>query len=92
QLTLIENFLDNEKADRSLVAAVMKECCEHYRYKFTQMKSVYEELKASYGKTSHVSKATALTGDVDHAALSDYQMRFDHLADNDDNGEEKKAG
>lgn len=92
QLALIEHFLDNEHADRALVAELFKECCQHLKYKFKQVRSVYDTLKASHATSRHEPTTTVLTGDVDHAALSDYQMRFDHLADNDDNGEEKKAG
>lgn len=46
QLWAIEQFLISQEAERSLVAAVMKECCEHYRYQFSQFKTVYALVKA----------------------------------------------
>ena len=33
QLRAIEQFLDSENPDKSLVAQVMKECCQKYRYR-----------------------------------------------------------
>ena len=40
QLRAIEQFLDSENPDKSLVAQVMKECCQKYRYQFSQFKVV----------------------------------------------------
>lgn len=41
QLRAIEQFLEREDPERSLVADVMKECCQKYRYQFTQFQSVF---------------------------------------------------
>ena len=46
QFRAIEQFLDSEKPERSLVAIVLKHCCEDFRYRFTQFKAVYEYEKA----------------------------------------------
>jgi hypothetical protein len=46
QLSAIDRFLDSEKPEHDLIAQVMDECCESYRYKFTQFKVVYELAKA----------------------------------------------
>ena len=45
QLRAIEQFLDAENPDKSLVAQVMKECCQKYRYQFSQFKVVYSLAK-----------------------------------------------
>lgn len=46
QLRAIEQFLEAEGPDRSLVAEVMKECCDKFRYQFSQFKTVYALVKA----------------------------------------------
>lgn len=46
QLVAIDRFLDAEKPEHDLIAQVMDDCCEKYRYKFTQFKVVYELAKA----------------------------------------------
>ena len=52
QLRAIEQFLDSENPDKSLVAQVMKECCQKYRYQFSQFKVVYSLCKSRPG-TDH---------------------------------------
>lgn len=46
QLHAIERFLETENPDRALVAEVMKQCCEKFRYQFSQFKVVYTLAKA----------------------------------------------
>jgi len=48
QLRAIEQFLEAENPDRSLVAEVMKECCDKFRYQFSQFKTVYALVKAGH--------------------------------------------
>jgi len=47
QLKAVEDFLDKETPDRSIVAQVMKECCDNFDYKYTQFVRTYEKVKAS---------------------------------------------
>ena len=44
QLSAVEDFLASENPPRSLVAEVMKVCCEKYRYQFSQFKAVYDQM------------------------------------------------
>ena len=46
RLRAIDKFLDEQAPTKTFVAMVMKECCEHYRYRFTQFQSVFELLKS----------------------------------------------
>ena len=46
QLSAVEAFLDAENPPKDLVAAVMAECCKHYRYQFSQFKAVYDRMNA----------------------------------------------
>ena len=46
QLGAIEQFLNAENPDKSLVAEVMKICCKNFRYQFSQFKVVYDYTKA----------------------------------------------
>jgi len=74
QLKAVERFLDSEGAPRDLVSEVMKECCQNFRYKFSQFKVVYERLRASSMPTPLL--APIPMDDVQHASLELYQMAF----------------
>jgi len=45
QLIAVEKFLNAENPSKSLVARVMDTCCQHYRYRFSQFKDIYEKAK-----------------------------------------------
>ena len=71
QLTAVEDFLESEKPSRSLVADVMKECCNKYRYRFTQFKAVYDQMSV------RDRPVNAVTMDyVQRADLDVYQRAF----------------
>ena len=76
QLRAIEQFLDSEKPDKALVARVIKECCQKYRYQFSQFKVVYSLTKAGRELTSDDSRAQVPTGDVSYTDLSVYAKAF----------------
>lgn len=48
QLRAIDRYLDEQSPNKNLVAEVMKECCEHFRYRFTQFQAVFELKKAEF--------------------------------------------
>jgi hypothetical protein len=71
QLSAVEAFLESEKPDKPLVAAVMAECCQHYRYQFTQFKAVYDRMSAQ-----HIPAINSPMDDVQRANLAAYQQAF----------------
>ena len=76
QLRAIEQFLDSENPDKSLVAQVMKECCQKYRYQFSQFKVVYSLAKAGRELTSDDCRAQVPSGNVSYTDLSVYAKAF----------------
>jgi hypothetical protein len=77
QLGAIERFLDSEKPDRALVADVMKTCCKHYRYQFSQFKVVYEYTKAGKSLTQTDGfKASQSSDPVEYKSLDIYGKAF----------------
>jgi len=80
QLKAVEDFLDSENAQRDLVADVMKECCQDFRYQFSQFKAVYERAKASRMPTALAVPAPAI--DVRRASMETYQIAFLERCDN----------
>jgi hypothetical protein len=77
QLGAIEQFLNAENPDKSLVAEVMKICCKNLRYQFSQFKVVYEYTKAgrSLAGTEGI-KAAMKANPVDYRQLSAYDKAF----------------
>jgi len=71
QLTAVEDFLESEKPSRPLVADVMKECCNKYRYRFTQFKTVYYQMSVRDRPANAASM-----GYVESADLDVYQRAF----------------
>ena len=78
QLKAVEDFLDSENPPRVLVAAVMAECCERFRYRFSQFRAVYEAAKT----TSLTPIVIAGADDVQRASLNVYQQAFLERCDN----------
>ena len=76
QLRAIEQFLDSENPDKSLVAQVMKECCQKYRYQFSQFKVVYGLAKAGRELTTDDCRAQVPSGSVSYTDLSVYAKAF----------------
>jgi len=71
QLSAVEDFLNAEAPGRELVAAVMEECCRHFRYQFTQFKAVYDRLRATAAPVP-----AAWVSEVQRAGLETYQQAF----------------
>jgi len=71
QLSAVEVFLNAEDPPKQLVAEVMAECCDRYRYQFSQFKAVYEQISVKY----RPSTATPMDS-VQHASLEVYQKAF----------------
>ena len=76
QLRAIEQFLDSENPDKSLVAQVMKECCQKYRYQFSQFKVVYGLAKAGRELATDDCRAQVPSGSVSYTDLSVYAKAF----------------
>ena len=77
QLQAIEQFLNAENPDKSLVAEVMKICCQRFRYQFSQFKVVYEYTKA--GRSFPGSEGTEVitrTDPVEYRQLDTYKKAF----------------
>ena len=77
QLGAIEQFLNAENPEKSLVAEVMKICCKNYRYQFSQFKVVYEYTKASRSPSGSEGFNNAMKADsVDYRKLDAYNKAF----------------
>jgi hypothetical protein len=72
QLRAVEQFLDAECPEPHLVAEIMRQCCEHYRYRFSQFKDVFELCKAK----RQSPEAIEMT-DVQKRSLASYQKAFE---------------
>lgn len=77
QLRAVEQLLDSEDPDKSLVAQVMKECCEQYHYQFSQFKTVYSLARAGRDVSTQGSRLAVPTGEVECKDLSSYAKAFD---------------
>ena len=89
QLGAIEQFLDAENPDRDLVAQVMKECCENFRYRFSQFRAVYELAKAGRdvppsGDAAAAPGEMAVPGGVEYPDLTVYAETFRSRAGKDE--------
>jgi len=72
QLSAVEDFLESEAPPKRLVAAVMAECCQNFRYQFSQFKAVYDRAKIQQG-----APASAMpVNEVQYAKLDIYQQAF----------------
>lgn len=77
QLSAIEQFLDAEAPEKSLVADVMKICCQKYRYQFSQFKVVYELEKAGKGLAGTEGASRALGAEpVEYKQMDAYGKAF----------------
>jgi hypothetical protein len=71
QLSAVDAFLESASPDKTLVAAVMAECCKHFRYQFSQFKAVYDRMSAQHAPT-----VAPPLDDVQRANLAAYQQAF----------------
>lgn len=76
QLRAIEQFLEKEGPERCLVAEVMKECCNKYRYQFSQFKAVYALVKAGHSLPDDGSVAACPAVGVEYKDLAPYSKAF----------------
>ena len=77
QLGAIEQFLNAENPDKSLVAEVMKICCKNFRYKFSQFKVVYDYTKAGRSLSGTEGFNKAMKADpVDYQGMDAYDKAF----------------
>ena len=70
QLRAIEQFLDSENPDKSLVAQVMKDWYQKYRYQFSQLKGVYRLEKAGRERTTDDCHAQVPSSSVSYIDIS----------------------
>lgn len=71
QLLAVEDFLLTENPPEDIVAAVMKECCQKFRYRFSQFKAVYYQMKAGFAGASVYAAPS-----VQNTGLEIYQKAF----------------
>lgn len=76
QLRAIEKFLDSENPDKAFLAAFLKECCENYRYKYSQVVSTYNLRKASTEAAKADSENTSYVQGVEYKGLDTYTKAF----------------
>jgi hypothetical protein len=75
QLSAVEKYLDAENPPRSMVAEVMKQCCENWCYRYSQFKAVYELVKAG-----HQTPQTIALSDVQQQDMAKYGEVFNERA------------
>ncbi len=77
QLRAISRYLDEQAPDKSFVALVMKECCEKYRYKFSQFKAVFDLRKTEEHGTGEAGTTYKTTGTgVEYKGMDVYAKAF----------------
>ncbi|MBQ8073249.1 MAG: hypothetical protein IJ231_05745 [Clostridia bacterium] len=75
QLRAIDRYLDEQAPARDFVAMVMKECCAHYRYQFSQFRSVFELMKSESAAKGEESTDYPHTG-VEYKGMDVYTKAF----------------
>jgi hypothetical protein len=81
QMRAIEQFLDAESPDRQLVADVLKECCENFRYQYSQFKVVYDLAKAGCNAAFGKPLPAGAVAGVDYKCLDVYSQAFRKLVE-----------
>ena len=77
QLRAIDRYLDEQRPTKSFVAMVMKECCENFRYRFSQFQAVFELRKAEEHMTGEEGTTFPQTGTgVEYKGLDVYSKAF----------------
>ena len=75
QLRAIDKYLDEQALTKTFVAMVLKECCEHYSYRFTQIQAVFEVLKSEEAAKDEESAAYPHAG-VEYKGMDVYTKAF----------------
>ena len=75
QLRAIDRYLDEQAPTKAFVAMVLKECCEHYRYKFSQFRAMFELMKAEAAAGGDESVEYPHAG-VEYKGLDVYAKAF----------------
>jgi len=76
QLRAIEQFLDSENPDKAAVAELLKECCENYRYRYSQVISTYNLRKASKEAAKRDLHDRPMLQSVEYKGLDTYTKAF----------------
>jgi hypothetical protein len=76
QLRAIEKFLDTENPDKATVADLLKECCETYRYQYSQVVATYNLRKASKEAARRDSVTRPMIQSVEQKSLDTYTKAF----------------
>jgi hypothetical protein len=71
QLSAVEEFLAAENPPAEITAAVMGECCQEFRYRFSQFKTAYYRMKAGFARAG-----APMTDSVQNIELEVYQKAF----------------
>ena len=75
QLRAIDRYLDEQAPTKTFVAMVMKECCEHYRYQFSQFRLVFEMMKSESAAKEEESANYPHAG-VEYKGMDVYAKAF----------------
>ena len=77
QLRAVDRYLDEQNPTPSFVAMVMKECCENYRYKYSQFKAVFDLRKVEAQTTGEEGSTYRQTGaGVEYKGMDVYAKAF----------------
>lgn len=76
QLRAIEKFFDSECLDRSTVAALMKKCCEDFRYRYSQVRDTYALMKVGSEIAAGDTPERSFLQDVEYKSLETYTKAF----------------
>ena len=79
QFRAIEQFLDAEAPERQLVTDVIKECCQNFRYQFSQFKIVFDLVKAGRHVAFGESLAANAASGVEYKNLDVYSQAYQRL-------------
>lgn len=75
QLSAMEKYLDSRKPEKTFVAALLKECCDNYRYTYSQFKAVYELRSAGIRFVKGANRPDPVR-DVEYKSLDTYSRAF----------------
>ena len=72
-----DRYLNEQEPTKSFVAMVMKECCENYRYQFSQFKAVFELRMVELKSTGEEGTTFRQTGTgVEYKGMDVYTKAF----------------
>lgn len=77
QLRAVDRYLNEQEPTKSFVAMVMKECCQNYRYKFSQFRAVFELRKVEQQAIGEEGTTYRQTGSgVEYKGMDVYTKAF----------------